>query len=118
MLLALSGMRALLAPRRLVPSNPMLVLGRASLVVYWVHVELAYGNFSYPLHKAMSTGWALTGYAVVTLGMYFLAVGWLRRPGNRPLIPAHMVASASPVGRVANGSGTPAPTSRPVLAGR
>lgn len=94
MLMALAGMRALLGQRTLAPSNPMLALGQASLIVYWVHVELAYGNVSYPLHKALSLGWALAGYAGVTLGMYFLAAWWLRRPAHRPLVPAHMVAPA------------------------
>lgn len=95
MLVALAGMRALLAQRTIAPSNPMLALGRASLIVYWVHVELAYGNVSYPLHKALPLGWALAGYAVVTLSMYFLATWWLGRPANRPLVPAHMVAPAA-----------------------
>lgn len=99
MLVALAGMRALLAQRTIAPSNPMLALGRASLIVYWVHVELAYGNVSYPLHKALPLGWALAGYAVVTLGMYFLATWWLRRPVKRPLVPAHMVAPAPGAGR-------------------
>jgi uncharacterized membrane protein len=99
MLVALAGMRALLAQRTIAPSNPMLALGRASLIVYWVHVELAYGNVSYPLHKALPLGWALAGYAVVTLGMYLLATWWLRRPVKRPLVPAHMVAPAPGAGR-------------------
>jgi hypothetical protein len=92
MLLALNVMRALLAGRTLGPSNPMLALGRASLIVYWVHVELAYGNISYPLHKALSLGWALAGYAALTLAMYGLALRWLRRPRGTPLVPVHMSA--------------------------
>jgi uncharacterized membrane protein len=100
MLLALAVMRALLARRSLGPASPMVALGRASLIVYWVHVELAYGNISYPLHKALSPGWALTGYALVTLAMYGLAQWWLRRPRGRPLVPAHMSAPVASAGRI------------------
>jgi uncharacterized membrane protein len=95
MLLALAGMRALIARRSPGRSDPMLALGRASLIVYWVHVELAYGNISYPLHKALSLGWALGGYALVTIAMYGLSIWWIRRPKGRPLVPVHM---AAPVG--------------------
>ena len=40
--------------------SPLQVLGRASLFVYWVHVELVYGLISHPLHGAFSLGvaWA------------------------------------------------------------
>src|SRR5206468_12774148 len=30
--------------------------GRASLFVYWIHVELAYGVLSGPIHKALTLG--------------------------------------------------------------
>jgi hypothetical protein len=100
MLLALAVMRAVLARRTPGPASPMVALGRASLIVYWVHVELAYGNISYPLHKALSPGWALTGYALVTLAMYGLAQWWLRRPGGQPLVPAHMSAPVASPDRV------------------
>jgi peptidoglycan/LPS O-acetylase OafA/YrhL len=92
MLLGLAVVRALLFRRSLAPSSPMLALGRASLIVYWVHVELAYGNVSYPLHKALSLTSSLVGYVVIVVLMYGLAVWWLRRPSGRALVPAHMVA--------------------------
>lgn len=40
--------------------SPLQVLGRASLFVYWIHVELVYGLVSGPLHGAFSLGaaWA------------------------------------------------------------
>jgi uncharacterized membrane protein len=83
---------AALRSRTLPASDPMLVLGRSSLAVYWVHVELAYGNFSFPLHKALSLPWALVGCVLMMLAMYGLGTWWLRRPWGRPLVPPHMVA--------------------------
>jgi len=34
-------------------SSPMLEFGRSSLFVYWIHVEIAYGFFSHPLHQRL-----------------------------------------------------------------
>jgi len=47
-------------------------LGRSSLLVYWVHVELAYGVVSTPLHRALSIELALLGVALLSLLMYAL----------------------------------------------
>ena len=81
----------ILRNRTLSASHPMIVLGRTSLFVYWVHVELSYGTFSLPLHRSLSVGWALTGYALMTLAMYVAALWWSRR-ATAPLVPAHMAA--------------------------
>lgn len=79
----------LLGHRSLHPANPLVVFGRTSLFVYWVHVELAYGIFGHPLRYALPLPWALVAYALLTTAMYGLAVLWLRRPAG-PLIPAHL----------------------------
>ena len=71
--------------------SPMLVFGRTSLFVYWVHVELAYGVFSYPIRRALPTGWAFVAFVLFTIAMLGLAMLWERRPRG-PLVPAHMVA--------------------------
>lgn len=86
---ALAGAWALF--RRRSPShwNPLLVFGQTSLFVYWVHVELTYGAFSYPLRHALTLPWSLTAYALLTVLMFGLAVLWARRPRG-PLIPVHM----------------------------
>ena len=34
--------------------SPLQTLGRSSLFVYWIHVELVYGLISLPLHHAFS----------------------------------------------------------------
>jgi uncharacterized membrane protein len=49
--------------------SPMELLGRTSLFVYWVHVELVYGIFSRPWHKRLSLEGALVAFAVFTVVM-------------------------------------------------
>jgi uncharacterized membrane protein len=43
----------LLVGRRSARSGPLVVFGQTSLFVYWVHVELVYGVFSYPLKLSL-----------------------------------------------------------------
>jgi hypothetical protein len=47
-------------------------LGRSSLLVYWVHVELAYGVVSTPIHRGLSVEMALVGVLLLSLLMYAL----------------------------------------------
>ncbi len=49
--------------------SPLEQLGRTSLFVYWIHVELAYGIFSRPLHKQLSFPAALLASAALTIVM-------------------------------------------------
>jgi len=44
--------------------------GRASLFVYWIHVELAYGVLSGPIHKTLTLGQAFAAYAVFTVALF------------------------------------------------
>jgi uncharacterized membrane protein len=46
--------------------------GRASLFVYWVHVELVYGVVSSPLHGRLSFPAAAAAFAVFSLAMFGL----------------------------------------------
>jgi fucose 4-O-acetylase-like acetyltransferase len=71
-------------------SDPMVQLGRASLFVYWVHVELAYGFFSHPLHHALPLPAAVVAFGLLTLLMWWAAGLWLEWRG--PWIPAFLVA--------------------------
>jgi uncharacterized membrane protein len=41
--------------------------GRSSLFVYWIHVEMAYGIFSAPLHRRLPLEWAMVGWVLLTL---------------------------------------------------
>ncbi len=54
--------------------SPMAQFGRASLFVYWVHVELVYGIFSAPLHKNLAFGDAVLAFAGFSLLMFTLAM--------------------------------------------
>ena len=71
--------------------DPVLLLGRTSLFVYWVHVELAYGVFSYPLHHTLPLAWAVLGFGLMTWAMYLAAGWWANRPA-RPWIPRELMA--------------------------
>ena len=71
--------------------SPMLVFGKTSLFVYWVHVEVVYGFPTYPLrHELSLAGW-LVAYAAFTLLMLGLAMLWLRRT-HGPLVPEFLRA--------------------------
>ena len=50
--------------------SPMLEFGRSSLFVYWIHVELAYGIFSYPLHRRLTIERAFVAFAVFSALMF------------------------------------------------
>jgi uncharacterized membrane protein len=53
--------------------SPLIQLGQASLLVYWVHVEFVYGRVSIlPKHR-MGIGGASTGLLTITLAMLALA---------------------------------------------
>jgi uncharacterized membrane protein len=53
--------------------SPVQLLGRTSLFVYWVHVELVYGLISRPLHGAFSLEGAWAALGGVCLLMLWLA---------------------------------------------
>ena len=42
--------------------SPLAQLGRTSLFIYWIHVEMVYGLISLPLHHALSLPAALAAY--------------------------------------------------------
>lgn len=44
--------------------------GRASLFIYWIHVELAYGVLSGPIHKTLTLGQAFLAYALFTAALF------------------------------------------------
>jgi uncharacterized membrane protein len=69
--------------------SPMVLFGKTSLFVYWVHVEIVYGFPTYPLRHELSVAGALIAYGVFTLFMLGLAMLWNRRERG-PLIPQHL----------------------------
>jgi membrane protein implicated in regulation of membrane protease activity len=55
--------------------------GRASLFVYWIHVEMAYGVLSTPLHRQLPFAWSLAAFALfsaVLFGLVRLKSRWTR----------------------------------------
>jgi hypothetical protein len=53
--------------------SPLILLGQASLLVYWVHIEFVYGRVSIlPKHR-MTIAAASVGLLVITLAMLALA---------------------------------------------
>ena len=46
--------------------------GRASLFVYWIHVEMVYGVLSLPLHRRLPFGWAVGAFAAFSLLLFGL----------------------------------------------
>ena len=60
--------------------------GHASLFVYWIHVELAYGSLSGPIHKQLTLEQALVAYALFSVALFAAAklkdrlVDWWKQP--------------------------------------
>jgi uncharacterized membrane protein len=74
--------------------SPMLVFGKTSLFVYWIHVEVVYGFVTYPIrHELSLAGWVVA-YAVFTLIMLGAAILWQRR-AKTPLVPDFLRAPVS-----------------------
>lgn len=71
---------------------PVIRFGRTSLFVYWVHVELAYGFLSYPLHYALPLPWSMLGLGLMFVVMYYAAGWWEGRAAGTPWIPSHIRA--------------------------
>jgi uncharacterized membrane protein len=51
------------------PWSPLQQLGRTSLFIYWIHVEMVYGLISLRIHKGLSFGAALAAYAAFSVFM-------------------------------------------------
>lgn len=57
---------------RLVGGKALQDFGRASLFVYWIHVEMVYGVLSLPLHRALPLGTAVAAFLTLTLLLFGL----------------------------------------------
>jgi hypothetical protein len=53
-------------------------LGRNSLLVYWVHVMLVYGDLAKPLKRSLGIGGATAATLLVTALMTALSAGWMQ----------------------------------------
>ena len=67
--------------------SPLIQLGQASLLVYWVHLEFVYGRFSIVPKRAVGITAASEGLLAITLAMIALAYlrthtkGWMKGRG-------------------------------------
>jgi len=62
--------------------SPVIQLGQASLLVYWVHIEFVYGRVSILPKRAVGIGTASAGLLVITLAMVALAYARTRMKGR------------------------------------
>jgi uncharacterized membrane protein len=80
-------------PGRSVPAtrwSPLQAFGRASLFVYWIHVELAYGAASGALHKRLSLYEMLAAYLIfVALMLVFVR---LKQEFSKPLMTRRLLS--------------------------
>ena len=53
---------------------PVVTLGRSSLFVYWIHVEMVYGVLAEPIKRTMPLWLSLTATALLTIGLYGLVL--------------------------------------------
>ena len=62
--------------------SPLILLGQASLLVYWVHIEFVYGRVSILPKRAMTIGGASAGLLIIFLAMLGLAYVRTRMKGR------------------------------------
>jgi len=81
--------------------SPLIQLGQASLLVYWVHIEFVYGRVSILAKRAQTIGGATVGLAIIFLAMLALAYtrthakGWFQKGSGK-------TAKSSPSVRLAD----------------
>ena len=49
---------------------PVVTLGRSSLFVYWIHVEMVYGVIAEPIKRSMPLWMSVTATLLLTIGLY------------------------------------------------
>ena len=54
--------------------SPLQQMGRTSLLIYWIHIELIYGLIVKPLHKSLTLGQAWLGVAIFALLMLIVSL--------------------------------------------
>jgi len=61
-------------PRGETAFSPLQQMGRTSLFIYWIHIELIYGLIVKPLHKSLTFGQALLGVLIFALLMLLVSL--------------------------------------------
>ncbi len=62
--------------------SPLVQLGQASLLVYWVHIEFVYGRFSILTKRAQTIPTATLGLAIIFIAMVLLSNARTRMKGR------------------------------------
>jgi uncharacterized membrane protein len=91
MLLAFVGSWWLVGRARPAAWSPLVTFGQTSLFVYWVHVEICYGVFTYAIHHSLPLMVSFPAFLIFTAALLGIAVLWQRR-ARGPLIPVHLRA--------------------------
>jgi uncharacterized membrane protein len=71
--------------------SPLIQLGQASLLVYWVHIEFVYGRFSILPKQVQNISMASAGLLIITLAMLALAFVRTRMKGRGSEILASLL---------------------------
>ena len=61
-------------PRGETAFSPLQQLGRTSLFIYWIHIELIYGLMVKPLHKSLTLGQSWIGVAIFAVLMLIVSL--------------------------------------------
>ena len=80
--------------------SPLQLLGRSSLFIYWIHVEMVYGGISHPLHKAFPLAGAWAALGLFCLLMLWAAVTkdtWKRKFMERKNLWSKLSRQAQPL---------------------
>ncbi len=80
--------RAAASPPRPEPWSPLQQLGRSSLFIYWIHVEMVYGLVSLRIHKGLSAPAAWGAFVAFTVFMLACAVAKDRLLSRRARVGA------------------------------
>ena len=76
------GLVALLVPsawvlEQLLPARllqPLVTMGRSSLFVYWIHVEMVYGVIAETVKRTMPLWMSITGTVLLSVGLYLIVL--------------------------------------------
>ncbi|MGE0462828.1 MAG: heparan-alpha-glucosaminide N-acetyltransferase domain-containing protein [Vicinamibacterales bacterium] len=68
---------------------PLVAMGRSSLFVYWIHVEMAYGGIALPLKRALSWEAAMLATAALVVLLYVLVL-WKNHLMAHRTLPAKL----------------------------
>jgi uncharacterized membrane protein len=76
--------------------SPLIQIGTASLLVYWVHIEFVYGRFSILTKRAQSIPMATLGLLIIFLAMVLLSLARTRMKGRGSEILASLRRATRP----------------------